>query len=67
MKEVHLGFKAFDLHELACHFVARHAGIAKGTVKEKDREGLEQRISSGVSQMFANYPFRAGSGAPAAN
>ena len=42
-------------------------GIAKGTVKQKDREGLEQRISSGVSQMFANYPFRAGSGAPAGN
>lgn len=27
MVVVHLGFKAFDLHELACHFVARHAGL----------------------------------------
>ncbi len=41
-------------------------GIAKGTVKEKGREGMEQRIASGVSLMFANYPFRAGSGAAAA-
>ena len=39
-------------------------GIAKGTVKEKGREGMGQRIASGVSQMFANYPFRAGSGLP---
>jgi ABC-type nitrate/sulfonate/bicarbonate transport system substrate-binding protein len=27
MTTVHLGFKAFDLHELACHFIARHTGI----------------------------------------
>ena len=27
MQQVYLGFKAFDLHELACHFVARYAGI----------------------------------------
>jgi hypothetical protein len=27
MVSIHLGFKAFDLHELACHFVARHAGL----------------------------------------
>lgn len=27
MTTVHLGFKAFDLHELACHFIARHAGL----------------------------------------
>jgi ABC-type nitrate/sulfonate/bicarbonate transport system substrate-binding protein len=27
MTTVHLGFKAFDMHELACHFVARQAGI----------------------------------------
>jgi ABC-type nitrate/sulfonate/bicarbonate transport system substrate-binding protein len=26
-REVHLGFKAFDIHELACHFVALHSGI----------------------------------------
>ena len=27
MREVHLGFKAFDIHELACHFVSLHAGL----------------------------------------
>lgn len=27
MTTVHLGFKAFDPHELACHFIARHAGL----------------------------------------
>jgi ABC-type nitrate/sulfonate/bicarbonate transport system substrate-binding protein len=27
VKKVHLGFKAFDLHELACHFVAESAGF----------------------------------------
>lgn len=27
MTTVHLGFKAFDPHELACHFIARHAGF----------------------------------------
>lgn len=27
MKAIHLGFKAFDLHELACHFVAECAGV----------------------------------------
>lgn len=27
MIAVHLGFKAFDIHELACHFVAQHAGL----------------------------------------
>ena len=27
MKEVQLGFKAFDLHELGCHFVAQSAGF----------------------------------------
>ena len=27
MQQVYLGFKAFDLHELACHSVARYAGI----------------------------------------
>lgn len=27
MKAVTLGYKAFDLHELTCHFVARHAGL----------------------------------------
>jgi ABC-type nitrate/sulfonate/bicarbonate transport system substrate-binding protein len=27
MTTVHLGFKAFDLHELACHFIARQAGL----------------------------------------
>ena len=26
MKKVHLGFKAFDIHELICHFVAETAG-----------------------------------------
>lgn len=27
MRQLYLGFKAFDLHELTCHFVARYAGI----------------------------------------
>lgn len=27
MKRVSLGFKAYDIHELACHFVAEHAGL----------------------------------------
>lgn len=27
MIAVHLGFRAFDVHELACHFVARYAGL----------------------------------------
>lgn len=27
MQRILLGFKAFDVHELACHFIARHAGI----------------------------------------
>jgi ABC-type nitrate/sulfonate/bicarbonate transport system substrate-binding protein len=27
MREIHLGFKAFDVHELACHFVALHSGF----------------------------------------
>lgn len=27
MKDVTLGYKAFDLHELTCHFVAVHAGL----------------------------------------
>jgi len=27
MTEVHLGFKAFDVHELACHFVALNTGL----------------------------------------
>lgn len=27
MIAVHLGFRAFDVHELACHFVARRAGL----------------------------------------
>jgi len=27
MQTVYLGFKAFDIHELGCHFVASHAGI----------------------------------------
>jgi ABC-type nitrate/sulfonate/bicarbonate transport system substrate-binding protein len=27
VKAISLGFKAFDLHELTCHFVARHAGL----------------------------------------
>lgn len=27
MRKVRLGFKAYDLHELACHFVARHSGL----------------------------------------
>jgi ABC-type nitrate/sulfonate/bicarbonate transport system substrate-binding protein len=27
VKKVQLGFKAFDLHELACHFVAESAGL----------------------------------------
>ncbi|MEX2123492.1 MAG: hypothetical protein WD795_06335 [Woeseia sp.] len=27
MKAISLGFKAFDLHELTCHFVAKHAGL----------------------------------------
>jgi ABC-type nitrate/sulfonate/bicarbonate transport system substrate-binding protein len=27
VKEVTLGYKAFDLHELTCHFVAVHAGL----------------------------------------
>jgi hypothetical protein len=27
VKEIQLAFKAFDVHELGCHFVARHAGL----------------------------------------
>ena len=27
MESISLGFKSFDVHELACHFVARHAGL----------------------------------------
>lgn len=27
MEDIHLGFKAFDIHELGCHFVARHTGL----------------------------------------
>lgn len=30
MKAITLGYKAFDLHELTCHFVARYAGIYAG-------------------------------------
>ena len=37
MREVHLGFKAFDIHELACHFVALHSGFY-------DDAGLEVRL-----------------------
>lgn len=37
MREVHLGFKAFDIHELACHFVALHSGFYAD-------EGLEVRL-----------------------
>ncbi len=29
MDQLNLGFKAFDLHELLCHFVARKAGLYK--------------------------------------
>lgn len=37
MERVHLGFKAFDMHELLCHFVAREAGLYQ-------RAGLEVRL-----------------------
>jgi hypothetical protein len=37
MITVHLGFKAFDPHELACHFVARRAGLYAA-------RGLEVRL-----------------------
>ncbi|MFQ5635777.1 MAG: hypothetical protein ACE5G3_10680 [Gammaproteobacteria bacterium] len=37
MQAVTLGFKAYDAHELACHFVARHAGLY-------ERRGLRVRL-----------------------
>ena len=37
MESVVLGFKSFDTHELACHFVARHLGLYA-------RHGLEVRL-----------------------
>ena len=37
MSHVHLGFKAFDIHELTCHFVARTAGLYAA-------HGLEVRL-----------------------
>jgi hypothetical protein len=37
MTTLHLGFKAFDLHELACHFMARQAGLYAA-------RGLEVRL-----------------------
>lgn len=38
METVTLGFKAYDIHELACHFVARQAGLYR-------RHGLEVRLT----------------------
>lgn len=37
MREFHLAFKAYDVHELGCHFVARYADIYR-------RHGLEPRL-----------------------
>lgn len=37
LTRVHLGFRAFDLHELACHFVAQRAGLYAA-------RGLEVRL-----------------------
>lgn len=37
MTQLHLAFKAYDVHELGCHFVARHAGLY-------DRHGLRPTL-----------------------
>ena len=44
MTSVELGFKAYDLHELACHFVAEHAGL----YRERELE-VTLRDTRGVS------------------
>ncbi len=41
MQEVELVFRGFDAHELACHFVARQAGIYA-------RHGLRVRLRDGI-------------------
>ncbi|MEM1412001.1 MAG: DUF4136 domain-containing protein [Pseudomonadota bacterium] len=43
-------------------------GIAVGRVdEERSNEEVRAAIESGVAEMFAAYPFRAGSGAPASS
>ena len=37
MERFYLAFKGYDVHELACHFVARHAGLY-------ERHGLQPRL-----------------------
>lgn len=37
MTEINLAFKAYDVHELGCHFVARHAGLY-------ERHSLQPRL-----------------------
>lgn len=37
MIEIRIGFKAFDMHELLCHFAAKHAGLY-------DQAGLRVRL-----------------------
>jgi len=51
MQRIHLGFKAFDAHELACHFVARHAGLYA-------THGLEVRLLDTTFIPDAQLPPR---------
>jgi len=50
MAEVTLAFMAHDVHELGCHFVARHAGLYQ-------RHGLKPRLLD-AAVMTGNLPER---------
>jgi len=41
--------------------------VGIGRVTEKALDDLEARVNKGVARFFEQYPFRAGSGAPAGN
>ena len=55
MQEVELVFRGFDAHELACHFVARQAGIyARHGLRVRLRDGIGAASeSSGLPQFHA--------------
>jgi len=55
MQEVELVFRGFDAHELACHFVARQAGIyARHGLRVRLRDGIGTASeSSGLPQFHA--------------
>lgn len=51
METAILGFRAYDIHELACHFVARHAGLYR-------HHGLQVRIADITFSRESELPPR---------